>query len=115
MIQCLLIKNKCIYFKYTQGDSFKNRNAWLGYSYPQPDGQIEKHYDPELQAADDHAVKATDPILAAQRIFNGITNYIFDQMERDGLLLDEGITQTWPKKIILPQRCWKKEIRSTVD
>ena len=53
-------------------------------------------------------LKATDPILAAERIFNGMTNYIFDQMERDGLLLDEGITQTWPKKIILPQRCWEK-------
>ena len=33
------------------------------------------------------ALKATDPILAVEGIFNGTTNYILDHMERDGLSL----------------------------
>lgn len=39
------------------------------------------------------ALKATDPILAIEGIFNGTTNYILDHMERDGLSLSEGIAQ----------------------
>ena len=39
------------------------------------------------------ALKATDPILAVEGIFNGTTNYILDHMERDGLSLSEGIVQ----------------------